>query len=197
MSQSSGLRNWRRPTDTEFPLSFDPGAQYQYSGEGFVWLARVLEGVSDRYDWCLVDCPPRADGVLCANAVRASDTALLVVETGAFALQGALNARTIFADIAEGLGRPLAMRLIATLYQPRSPFAREVLVAMQARFGADMLDSVIRESVRLRESAGFGVPVRLLDRESPAVRDFEALAREVMEIARRSPSVSVRTVKPF
>ena len=43
MTQSSGLRNWRRPTDKEFPLSFAPGARYQYSGEGFVWLARALE----------------------------------------------------------------------------------------------------------------------------------------------------------
>ena len=46
MSQSSGLRNWRRPRDADFPLSFDPGSQYQYSGEGFVWLVRVLEQVS-------------------------------------------------------------------------------------------------------------------------------------------------------
>ena len=46
MSQSSGLRNWRRPKDTEFPLSFEPGSQYQYSGEGFVWLLRVLEQIT-------------------------------------------------------------------------------------------------------------------------------------------------------
>jgi len=46
MSQSSGFRNWRRPNDTEFDLSFDPGTEYQYSGEGFVWLARALERVT-------------------------------------------------------------------------------------------------------------------------------------------------------
>ncbi len=149
-------------------------------------LGGVLEAVLDRYDWAILDCPPRADGVLCANAVRASDTVLLVVETGAFALQGALRARTIFDELARGLGRALDVRILATLFQPRSPFSREVLVAMQARFGRAMLDSVVRESVRLREAAGFGVPVRQLDRESAAARDFEALAREVMELGRRA-----------
>lgn len=149
-------------------------------------LAGALQAVADRYDWAILDCPPRADGVLCANAVRACDTALLVVETGAFALQGALRARRIFAEIAADLGRALDIRVLATLYQPRSPFSREVLVAMQSRFGREMLDSVIRESVRLREAAGFGVPVRQLDREAAAVRDFDALAREVLELGRRA-----------
>lgn len=157
-------------------------------------LANVLAGVDDRYDWAVLDCPPRADGILTANAVRACDTALLVVETGAFALQGALRARRIFAAIAAELGRRLDVRLLATLYQPRSPFSREVLVAMQARFGGEMLDSVVRDSIRLREAAGFGVPVRLLDRESLAVRDFEALAHEVMELGRRA--TAERTAGP-
>ena len=148
-------------------------------------LQAILESVQDRYDWTLLDCPPRADGVLCANAIRACDTALLVVETGAFALQGAIRAREIFLEIATHMGRELNIRLLATLFHPRSPFSREVLVALQARFGSSMLDSVIRDSVRLRESAGFGIPVRQLDRESHAVRDFDALAREVMELARR------------
>ena len=149
-------------------------------------LAGVLETVADRYDWSILDCPPRADGVLCANAVRACDTALLVVETGAFALQGALAAKRLFTALADDLGRTLDIRILATLYQQRSPFSREVLVAMQTRFGREMLDSVIRESVRLREAAGYGLPVRQLDREAVAVRDFDALAREVLELGRRA-----------
>ena len=148
-------------------------------------LARVLETVDDRYDWVLLDCPPRADGVLCANAIRACDTALLIVETGAFSLQGALRARDIFQSVAASMGSPLDLRVLATLYHPRYQLAREVLVALQARFGPAMLDSVIRDHVRLREAAGFGVPVRQLDRDSSAVRDFDALAREVLELGRR------------
>jgi CubicO group peptidase (beta-lactamase class C family) len=44
LSHSSGLPNWR--WDRPLTIQFDPGTAFQYSGEGFVWLARVVEKVT-------------------------------------------------------------------------------------------------------------------------------------------------------
>lgn len=41
LSHSSGFPNWRR--DEALSIGFDPGTRFQYSGEGFVYLAQVLE----------------------------------------------------------------------------------------------------------------------------------------------------------
>ena len=77
------------------------------AGRSYAPLGRVL------------DCPPRADGVLTANALRACDLAILVVEAGAFALQGAVRAIDVAATAARLLGieppahsegRPIALR---------------------------------------------------------------------------------------
>lgn len=149
-------------------------------------LDRALRQVRDRYDWVLVDCPPRADGVLTMNAMRAADTALVVVETGAFALQGARQACLIFTELAREMGRRLDLRVVATLYDRRTRFARDLLVAMHSRFGEQMFDTVIRQSVRLREAAAFGVPVSSLDPRCRATSDFDALAREVLELVPRA-----------
>ena len=50
LSQSSGFPNWRfseasKPVPDLVP-AFTPGSRYQYSGEGFFYLQRVLEAVS-------------------------------------------------------------------------------------------------------------------------------------------------------
>ena len=74
------------------------------------------------------------------------------------------------------------LRVLGTLFDRRTRFARELLVAMQARFGESMFDTVIRTSVRLREAAAHGVPVQVLDPRSSAAGDFAALAQEVERV---------------
>lgn len=149
-------------------------------------LRNALGALRREFDWVLVDCPPRADGILTANAVVASTTVLLVVETGAFSLQGALKARGLFQDMAEALEVPLDLRVVATLFDRHSEFAREVLVAMQARFQDHLFDTAVRECRALREAAGYGAFVQTLAPESEASADFRALADEATAYVRRA-----------
>lgn len=151
-------------------------------------LAEAVAGLEGRYRWVLVDCPPRADGVLCANALYASTTALLVVETGAFALQGALQALRVFEETAERQGKKPPVKVVGTLFDRRTKFARELLVAMHGRFGDDMFDTVIRTSVRLREAPAVGLPIQELAPTSRAAADFDALTEEVLEQLAPAPA---------
>lgn len=162
--------------DFELDAGRRPGAERR--------LAACLSASIEEFDWVLVDCPPRADGLLTANALAAATTLLLVVETGAFSLQGALRARQLLEAKADELGLDLDLRVLATMFNRRTRFAREVLVGMQARFGALMFDTAIRESVRLREAAGYGQPVEVLDPASRAASEFRALAGELLRYTR-------------
>ena len=71
------------------------------------------------------------------------------------------------------------MRVLATLFDRRTRFEREVLVALQARFGALMFDTAVRKDVRLREAVACGLPVQDFAPNARATRDFAALAEEV------------------
>jgi chromosome partitioning protein len=164
-------------------------------------LRRGLAAVAEGYDFALLDCPPRTEGVLAANALRAADTAVLVVESGAFALQGARQATAILEELAVDMECAFDLRVVGTLFDRRTRFARELLVAMQARFGELLFDTVIHTSVRLREAAAVGLPVSILDPTCRAGRDFEALAEEVRAHARRraaelAPRRSARPAPP-
>lgn len=48
LSHSTGLQNWRFNKDQKLEFAFKPGEGFQYSGEGFFYLQRVLEAITDR-----------------------------------------------------------------------------------------------------------------------------------------------------
>ncbi len=144
-------------------------------------LSRALAAAGDSFDVVVLDCPPRADGVLTKNALRASTTAVLVVETGAFALQGAIAAARILDEV-RAQGPSFDLRVVATMFDRKQKLAREILIALQARFSGALFDTVIRHSVRLREAAALGAPVSVIDPGGLAAADFAALADEVLAL---------------
>lgn len=48
LSHTTGLPNWRRRAGEPLVPGFDPGERFQYSGEGFFWLQRVVESLTGR-----------------------------------------------------------------------------------------------------------------------------------------------------
>ena len=142
-------------------------------------LALALQGCTRPFDVVILDCPPRTEGVLAANALRAADTAVLVVEAGAFALQGALKARALLEERALLRTEPFSLRAVGTLFDRRSRIARDLLIGIHARFGEILFDTVIHSSSKLREAAAVGRPIHALDARSSAALDFSALADEI------------------
>ncbi len=48
LSHSSGFPNWRFEKGAILVPAFDPGSQWNYSGEGYVYLSRVLEKITGK-----------------------------------------------------------------------------------------------------------------------------------------------------
>jgi CubicO group peptidase (beta-lactamase class C family) len=46
LSHSSGFPNWRSQAGSQLVPEFEPGSKFQYSGEGFFYLQRILEQVT-------------------------------------------------------------------------------------------------------------------------------------------------------
>lgn len=48
LSHTSGFPNWRPSDSKALPIIFDPGEKFSYSGEGFVYLSKVIEKITGR-----------------------------------------------------------------------------------------------------------------------------------------------------
>lgn len=152
-------------------------------------LESLLNHLADHYDRCLIDCPPTI-GLLTFNAMRAAREALIPVETGFFSLRGAEKQWTTIQRMIAHIGRPMACHLVATLHNPQSQLACNILAALRRQFAGQILPTVIHVHEVLREAASLGQPVLEYAPDSSACQDFQALADWLEEHA-ASPTVQI------
>jgi chromosome partitioning protein len=141
-------------------------------------LAQALEAVQEDYDYALIDCPPNV-GLLTFNALRAAGEVIVPLETSHFALHGVEKLLETIGLLAERIGHDLTVRVLPTLYDGRTRFARQTLSKFRERFGDLCFDTVIRTNVKLREAAEAGVPIVRYAPSANGALDYGALAVEV------------------
>ncbi len=143
-------------------------------------LAQVLSTVQDRYDFCIIDCPPSI-GLLTFNALRAADEVLIPVETGFFSMQGAVRQQQTIRMLARRAGHHVRFSVLATMYDVRTKLAREILSELRRHFGEDLLPIVINFNSKLKEAASFGQPITEYDPASRGMQDFERLSEWLLD----------------
>jgi hypothetical protein len=77
----------------------------------------------------------------------------------------------------------LDVRLLVTLYDGRTRYARETLSEIRALFPEQCFDTVIRANVKLREAARRGQPIQQFAPHAKGAQDYAALALEVTRAA--------------
>jgi len=141
-------------------------------------LAAALASLESDYDFVLIDCPP-AVSLLTFNALRASQEVIVPLETSSFAVDGVQKLLETIALLMDRVGHELSVRVLPTLYDGRTRYARETLGEIRELFKDLCFDSVIRLNVKLREAAQKGMPISRYARRANGALDYAALAMEV------------------
>jgi chromosome partitioning protein len=142
-------------------------------------LKKVLATVEDRYEICVIDCPPSI-GLLTFNALRAAGEVIIPVETGYFALSGAVKQALTLQVLADRVGHEVCFHVLPTMYDVRTRMAREIVAELRRHFGSAVLDIPIQYNSKLKEAASFGQPINEYDPASRGSQDFERLARHLL-----------------
>jgi chromosome partitioning protein len=142
-------------------------------------LRRILERVSARYDWIIVDCPPSLS-ILTVNALTAAHGVIIPMQCEYYALEG-LTALLETIEAVRGATNPeLEIEgLLRTMYDPRNALTRDVSRQLIGHFGERVYRTVIPRNVRLAEAPSHGAPVLAYDRHSRGAIAYLALAGEL------------------
>ena len=133
----------------------------------------------DAYDFIIIDTPPNL-GFLTINAMVASDTVLVPIQTEFFAIQGLSMILDLAKAISEGLGQDLKLRYLLTMYDARTKMGKEVITRVRELLGDDVFKVVIPRSIKLAEAPSYGKPIHLIDPEAPAAKAYSQLAEEMI-----------------
>ncbi len=143
-------------------------------------LARVLRPALDDYDVVLIDCQPSL-GLLTVNALTAAHGVIVPVEAEFFALRGvALLVETI-ETVRDRINPQLTVDgIVATMVDPRTLHAREVLERLDEAFGDLVFTTRINRTVKFPDASVATEPITTYAPTHPGAQAYRQLAREVI-----------------
>ena len=149
-------------------------------GREFV-LTERLKTIKDKYDICVIDCPPSLS-LLTLNALVASTDVIVPVQVHYYAMEGLKQLFETAGIIREHL-RPCEVKilgLLLTFVDKTTLLSRQTQKQMREYFGDLVFDTVIHRSVRLAEAPSTGEPIFTYAPESRSAVEYRALAEEII-----------------
>ncbi|MFZ4065182.1 MAG: ParA family protein [Rhodoluna sp.] len=145
-------------------------------------LAGVLRPVLGDYDLIMIDCQPSL-GLLTVNALTAAHGVMIPVACDYFALRGLeLLIQNTVELVQERLNENLKIDgILATMFDPRTLHSREMLNKLNEDYGDKVFRSVIKLTVKFKDSSAQGRPVTQYAPTSEAAELYRAVAREMVD----------------
>jgi chromosome partitioning protein len=143
-------------------------------------LARVLRPVTDSYDVVIIDCQPSL-GLLTVNALTAAHGVLIPLNCEFFALRGVALLIETIEKVRDRLNPAIKLDgILATMYDPRTLHAREVVERLYEAFGDQVFDTIVHRTVKFPDATIAAVPITEFAPTSDAAEYYRTVARELV-----------------
>lgn len=141
-------------------------------------LRKKLEPITRRYDAILIDCSPSL-GLMTINALMASKDIIIPICPEYFSLKGIELILETLHNIRTGLGYRVGVRgVVITRFRDRR-VARDVIKAVEEKFGLKVFSSYIPDSIAVEEAHHEHLPVLSYAPQNPAAKAYKQLSKEL------------------
>ena len=150
-------------------------------------LRNALRSIRDEVDYVLIDCPP-SFGLLTVNALSAADSVLIPMTCDYYTLLGVGLLLETVNEIQREVNPNLKIEgILPTRFDGRTLHAKEMLQRAKTELGSryHVFDTIVRESVRFKESPILGQSIIDYARSSDGARAYQCLAEEIDHAASR------------
>ena len=144
-------------------------------------LKKILDPIRNDYDFIIIDCSPSL-GLITVNALVASDSVVVPVQTEFFALEGLGKLLNTIKIVQNRLNPELQIEgILMTMYDGRLRLCNQGVAEVRRHFDEMVFTSIIHRNTRLSEAPSFGKPVILYDADSKGAINYLNLAKEVLQ----------------
>ena len=141
-------------------------------------LALIREQHTSSQRPVIIDCSPML-GVLSLSAIFAADKVLIPVSADYLAVKGALQVEKTLNALGPVLKKRIARRYVITRFDGRRKMSHDIFNTFRERFGSDVCETKIAESVSLAESPYAEKDVFEHAPGSRGAHDYQALYEEL------------------
>lgn len=149
-------------------------------GRNFI-LRDKLQGIKDKYDYIMIDCPPSLT-VLTINALTAADSVIVPIQCEFYALEGLTQLMQTINLTRYRLNSDLTVEgILFTMYDSRTNLSQDVVNNVKEGINERIFNSVIPRNVKLAEAPSYGKPICIYDPKSSGAVAYNELALEILK----------------
>ncbi len=143
-------------------------------------LREILGKIEEEYDFILIDCPPSL-GLLSINALVASDSIIIPIQTEYYALEGVSELMNTYKLVKDSLNKDLEIEgVLLTMFDKRTNLSYEVVEEVKSYFKNKVFKTMIPRNVRLAEAPSYGKSVLEYEERSKGATAYKMLAQELI-----------------
>jgi len=146
-------------------------------------LARLMRKskLKDIFDICIIDTPPTSD-ILLSSALAISDVAIVPLKTEFLGVIGVNQFLKLFYATASKVNPKLELLgILPTMYNRSMKEHKLIIKNTEDKVGKKRVLTPIRNDIKLSIAFLEGKPLNYLDKRCRGSKDYQALAKEVME----------------
>ena len=143
-----------------------------------------------QFDYILIDCPPSLN-LMTVNAMVASDSVLIPLQSEFFALEGLSQLMLTIREVRSSANTSLRIEgIVLTMYDARNNLSQQVEQDARDNLGELVFKTIIPRNVRVSEAPSFAMPVITYDSASKGASAYRALAKELLGASTPAPAAA-------